>query len=52
MVGFLFYSGRRRRSQSRFLDVLFNQSEEDNGDPIPEEYDNNLYSRYNYLNVQ
>ncbi|RZC34336.1 uncharacterized protein BDFB_005443 [Asbolus verrucosus] len=26
--------GRKRRSQSRFLDVLFNQSEEDRGDPI------------------
>ncbi|KAJ3650710.1 hypothetical protein Zmor_016792 [Zophobas morio] len=26
--------GRRRRSQSRFLDVLFNQSEEDKGDPV------------------
>ncbi|EFA05035.1 uncharacterized protein LOC103313383 [Tribolium castaneum] len=26
--------GRRRRSQTRFLDVLFNQSEEDKGDPV------------------
>ncbi|CAH1382165.1 hypothetical protein MTP99_006095 [Tenebrio molitor] len=26
--------GRRRRSQSRFLDVLFNHSEEDKGDPV------------------
>ncbi|CAH0548826.1 unnamed protein product [Brassicogethes aeneus] len=31
--------GRRRRSQSRFLDVLFNQSEEDNGDPMALDYD-------------
>ncbi|XP_019869172.1 uncharacterized protein LOC109597837 [Aethina tumida] len=30
--------GRRRRSESRFLDVLFNQSEEDN-DSINPDYD-------------
>lgn len=45
-------SGRRRRSQSRFLDVLFNQSEEDNGDPIPRDYNDFLYNYnrdYNYL---
>ncbi|XP_018565317.1 uncharacterized protein LOC108906518 [Anoplophora glabripennis] len=44
--------GRRRRSQSRFLDVLFNQSEEDNGDPIPRDYNDFLYNYnrdYNYL---
>ncbi|KAJ8985178.1 hypothetical protein NQ317_018207 [Molorchus minor] len=34
--------GRKRRSQSRFLDVLFNQSEEDNGDPI--DYNDFLYN--------
>ncbi|KAJ8954172.1 hypothetical protein NQ318_005767, partial [Aromia moschata] len=36
--------GRKRRSQSRFLDVLFNQSEEDNGDPIPLDYNELLYN--------
>ncbi|XP_018329176.1 uncharacterized protein LOC108739668 [Agrilus planipennis] len=34
------YIGRKRRSQPRFLDVLFNQSvEDDDGDPVEKEDD-------------
>ncbi|KAJ8916541.1 hypothetical protein NQ315_000183 [Exocentrus adspersus] len=40
--------GRRRRSQSRFLDVLFNRSEEDNGDPAPVDYDDLVYNNRDY----
>ncbi|XP_060532872.1 uncharacterized protein LOC132705922 [Cylas formicarius] len=36
--------GRKRRSQSRLLDVLFNQSEEDTGEPLMDYQDTPIYA--------